>query len=140
MRFASRLASTASHSDSCKETSGTGLTMKRCMKLLSVAILTCTLASEPAMAQGLSLGRYLADPEHKDDIISFYLNTLLSGISLANERAEPRLFCLDTERAASAYELLDNRIARLQKEKKLAEEMPIDVIIMDMLMDDHPCK
>lgn len=100
----------------------------------------CSLASGPALAQGLSLGRYLADTEHKDDIIGFYLNSLLSGISLANERANPRLFCLDTERSESAYELLDKRIARLQKGTKLSEEMPIDVIVMDMLMDDFPCK
>jgi len=108
--------------------------------MLSVTILAFILTSGPALAQGLPLGRYLADPEHKDDIVGFYLNTLLSGISLANERTDPRLFCLDTERAAHAYELLDNRIARLTKEKKLAEEMPLDVIVMDMLMDEFPCK
>jgi len=122
------------------KTARMGSTMKRCMQLLTAAILTCTMASGPALAEGLPVGRYLADPEHKDDIIGFYLNALLSGISLANDRAKPRLFCLDEEGAGAAYELLDKRIARLQKEKKISEEMPIDIIVIDMLMDEFPCK
>jgi len=115
--------------------------MKRWKKLLPALAMTACLADGgAALAQGLPLERYVADPEHKDEIIGFYLNALLSGMSQANARSRPPLFCLNDGGAAAAYEMLDRRIARLQQEKKLSPDMTVDTIVMDMLIDEFPCR
>jgi hypothetical protein len=114
--------------------------MKR-VTLLLAAILLTSLHAGPVAAQGLTVERYLADPQHKDQIILFYLDTLLSGISLANERAKPRLYCFDINRSGdSAFTVLDNRISTLLQQNKISADTPIDTLVMDMMLEEFPCK
>lgn len=115
--------------------------MKRVTILFAAALLICGITAGPITAQGLTVGRYAKDAEHTDEIVAFYLNALLSGITLANEKAVPRLFCMESsQNKEPAFSLLDKRIARLLKEKKISEDTPMDGLIMDMMVDEFPCK
>lgn len=115
--------------------------MKRLTVLLTAALLACSLSAGPASAGGVTVERYVQDTEHKNEVIAFYLNALLSGITLANERAKPPLFCMDNStNKESAFSLLDKRINRLKKENKISADTPLDGLIMDMMIDEFPCK
>lgn len=93
-----------------------------------------------ASAEGLAVARYLEDPEHQNEFILFYLNTLYAGINLANERMSKPLFCMREDSANSAFMLIDKRIDKLQREKKLTEKTTVDTIVMDLLIEEFPCK
>lgn len=102
------------------------------------ATILCTLPTY-SKAEGLPVSKYLEDPEHKNEIFGFYLNALFSGINLANERAKPHLFCFEQGNAESPYEMIDRRIAKLKREKRLNNDATVDEIIMDILIKEHPC-
>jgi hypothetical protein len=99
----------------------------------------CALPSY-STGEGLPVSKYLEDSEHKNDILGFYLNAVFSGITLANERANPRIFCMSQENTESTYELIDSRIAQLMQEKRIKDDSTVDEIIMDILIKKYPCK
>jgi len=107
--------------------------------LLLITILLFT-GSSYSSAEGLPVSKYLEDPEHKNEVILFYLSTLYSGINLANSRIKPPLFCMAGAEPDSAFTAIDNRIMKLQNEKKLTGETTVDSIMMDILIDEYPCK
>jgi len=109
----------------------------------AVTLLLCTIlltVSSYSSAEGLPVAKYLEDPEHKNEVLIFYLSTLYTGINLANSRANPPLFCVAGAEADSAFAVIDKRIMKLQKENKLTEETTVDSIMMDILIDEYPCK
>ena len=115
--------------------------MKKVSALLMAALIASSLSAGAASAGGVTVGRYTMDTEHKDEVLAFYLNALLTGITMTNERARPPLFCMDTRADAEpAFSLLDKRINRLIKEKKISAETPIDGVILDMMMEEFPCR
>lgn len=91
-------------------------------------------------AEGLPVSKYLEDPDHKNEIVGFYLDAVFSGITLANMYANPRIFCMAQSNSESPYELIDKRIAKLKQENKLNDDSTVDEIIMDILIDKYPCK
>src|SRR6185369_11600291 len=93
-----------------------------------------------SIAAGLPVSKYLEDPEHKNEIIGFYLDAVFSGITIANERVNPPIFCMDLENTVSPYEMIDKRIAQLKQEKRLKDNLTVDEIIMDLLIREYPCK
>lgn len=103
------------------------------------AIMLLAIASHAA-AEGLPVSKYLEDPEHKNEIVQFYLSSVYTGIILANSRIAPPLFCMSDANSESPFTLIDKRIQKLQKEKRLTEETTIDSIMMDLLIDEFPCK
>ena len=107
--------------------------------LAAAFLFSCTLPSY-STAEGLPISKYLEDPEHKNDILGFYLNAVFSGITLANERANPRIFCMSQESTESPYELIDNRITQLKKENRIKDDSTVDQLIMDILIQKYPCK
>ena len=107
--------------------------------LVAAFSLLCYLPSEAA-AEGLPVSKYLEDPEHKNEIVSFYLNAIFSGITLANEHANPRIFCMDEGNTESPYEMIDKRIAQLKQEKRLKDDSTVDEMIMDILVKKYPCR
>ena len=113
--------------------------MKKAASVLLLASLLLTVSSHTS-AEGLPVTKYLEDPEHKNEVILFYLNTLFSGINLANSRLKRPLFCMSDANPESAFEMIDKRIKKLQKEKNLTEDKTVDSIIMDVLIDEFPCK
>lgn len=114
--------------------------MKIIILTLTAALFLAGFLSHESAAEGLSVSKYLEDPEHKNEIIGFYLNAVFSGITIANEHANPRIFCMDQENADSPYELIDKRIAQLKQEKRLNDVSTVDEIIMDILIKKYPCK
>lgn len=114
--------------------------MKKIMLLLTATLLSGGMFTSGAAGEGLPVSKYLEDGNHTDDIIGYYLNAFMSGITLANEKAAPKLFCVPGAAAEQGiYVMIDRRIAKLQKLKKLSSDMSIDSIIMDMLVEDYPC-
>jgi hypothetical protein len=109
------------------------------LTLVTAFLLLGSLPSE-STADGLPVSKYLEDPEHKNEIVGFYLNALFSGITLANEHANPRIFCMTQENTESPYEMIDKRIAQLKQEKRLNDNSTADEIIMDILIKRYPCK
>ncbi|GEM_PF-6170764 len=115
--------------------------MKRVPALLLAALVASSFSAVAASAGNVTVGRYAMDTEHKDEVLAFYLNTLLTGITMTNERARPPLFCMDNRPDAEpAFSLLDKRIGRLMKEGKISAETPIDGVILDMMMEEFPCR
>ncbi len=107
------------------------------MAIISLFII---LSAAFSAAEGLPISKYLEDPEHKNEILGFYLDAVFTGINLANERLDPPLFCLDQMRSESAFTIIDKRVMKLKKEKRLSPEMTVDSIMMDILMEEYPCK
>lgn len=113
------------------------------MKSTAIALLAATLlltTVSHSSATGLPVGKYLEDPEHKNEVILFYLSNVFAGINLANSRMKPPLFCMSGANPDEAFNLIDNRIKKMQAEKKLTENTTIDAIMMDILIDEYPCK
>jgi hypothetical protein len=113
--------------------------MRKTAFALLLVVLLSTITTN-SFADGLPVARYLEDPEHKNEVMLFYLSTIFTGINLVNNRIKPPLFCMSSENPSSAFELIDNRIKKLQKEKKLNDDMTVDSIMMDLLVDEFPCK
>jgi hypothetical protein len=113
--------------------------MIKSLATLTLAVLLLTISSVSS-ADGLSVSKYLEDPEHKDQVISFYLNAIFTGINLANSRLEKPLFCMSDASTDSPFARIDSKIQKLQQEKKLHEDMTIESIMMDILIDEFPCK
>jgi len=109
------------------------------LTLVAGFLLLASLPSE-STAEGLPVSKYLEDPEHNNEIVGFYLDAVFSGITLANEHANPRIFCMDQGNAESPYEMIDKRIAQLKQEKRLNDGSTVDEIIMDILIKKYPCK
>lgn len=105
-----------------------------------IATILVIFSSGFSAAEGLPVSKYLEDPEHKNEIIGFYLEAVFTGIKLANDRITPPLFCMDQENSDSAFTSIDRRIAKLQKEKRLSPEATVDSIMIDILIEEHPCK
>jgi hypothetical protein len=80
------------------------------------------------------------DPEHKDEIIGFYLDAVFTGINLVNARITPPLFCMEQQSPESAFAAIDKRIMKLKKEKSLSPDKTVDSIMMDILIEEYPCK
>lgn len=93
-----------------------------------------------SLAEGLPVAKYLEDPDHKNEVILFYLSNVFTGITLANSRMATPLFCMRGAGQDSAVTLIDSRIKKMQLEKKLTEESTVDAIMMDILIDEYPCK
>lgn len=113
------------------------------MKKISAAILIylfMTLWADFSSAEGLPVSKYLEDPEHKNEILGFYLDAVFTGINLANERIDPPLFCMNQDSQESAFDIIDKRLMKLQKEKRLSKDATIDSIMMDILIEEYPCK
>jgi len=113
------------------------------MKKISAVILASLFIMLPAgfsSAEGLPVSKYLEDPEHKNEILGFYLDAVFTGINLVNERIKPPLFCINQNNSESAFTAIDKRIQKLQKEKRLSPEMTVDSIMMDVLIEEYPCK
>jgi hypothetical protein len=113
------------------------------MKKISAAIfiyLFMTLWADFSSAEGLPVSKYLEDPEHKNEILGFYLDAVFTGINLANERIDPPLFCMNQDSQESAFDIIDKRLTKLQKEKRLSKDATIDSIMMDILIEEYPCK
>lgn len=94
---------------------------------------------EYAAADGLPVAKYLEDREHKNEIFSFYLNSVFTGINLANNRMKSRLFCMENAEV-SAFEMIDRKINKLRQEKLLNGDMTVDDIMLDVLLEEYPCK
>ena len=92
-----------------------------------------------ASANGLPVGKYLEDPTHKDEIISFYLNSVFTGINLVNNRLEKKIFCMGSAEY-SAFEMIDRKISKLRTNKRLSDDMTVDEIMLDILIEEYPCK
>ncbi len=114
--------------------------MKIIIGTLVVAITLFGANFSNSGAEGLPVAKYLEDPEHKNEIVGFYLNAVFSGISLANERANPRLFCMSQGNTESPYEMIDRRIAQLKQDKRLKDDSTVEEIIMDILIKEYPCR
>jgi hypothetical protein len=113
------------------------------MKKVSAAILVSlftVLSDGFTSAEGLPVSKYLEDPEHKNEILGFYLDAVFTGINLANERIKPPLFCMDQKKSESAFSAIDKRILQLQKKKQFSPDMTVDSIMMDILIEEYPCK
>lgn len=110
------------------------------MKILTALLLFLAINVSRVNAEGLPVAKYLEDPEHKNDILGFYLEAVFSGINLVNQRIDPPLFCFRESGQESAYAIIDKRIKKLQNEKKLSPDMTIDSIMMDILIEEYPCK
>ena len=113
------------------------------MKKISAAILVSlflVLSVDLSSAEGLPVSKYLEDPDHKNEILGFYLDAVFTGINLVNERIKPPLFCIDLKSSDSAFTIIDKRIAKLQKEKRLSPDMTVDSIMIDILFEEYPCK
>lgn len=107
----------------------------------ALTVLTLVISSTGILcAEGLPISKYMEDPEHKNDIVGFYLNAVFSGINLANERISPPLFCMNENGQESAFNKIDNRINKLKKEGRLSAEMTVDSIMLDILIEEYPCK
>ncbi|NVN98508.1 MAG: hypothetical protein HXX17_04220 [Geobacteraceae bacterium] len=113
--------------------------MKKYIALIVVSTLIA-LSHQVVSAEGLPVSKYLEDPEHKNDILGFYLDAIFKGISLANERSKPPLFCFKESGQESAFSKIDARISRLKKEGHLSAEMTVDSIMMDILIEEYPCR
>jgi hypothetical protein len=114
--------------------------MKKKTVLLTAYMLISGMFVSVSNGEGLPISKYMEDPEHTNDIIGYYLNAFMSGITLANEKAMPKLFCVPEAVAAQGiYVMIDRRIANLQKQKKISNDMSVDSIIMDMLVEEFPC-
>jgi len=107
--------------------------------LVAAFALIGALPSE-STAAGLPVSKYLEDPEHKNEIIGFYLDAIFSGITLANGRANPPIFCMNQDNTTSPYDMIDRRITQLKQEKRLKDDSTVDEIIMDILIKEYPCK
>src|SRR6185369_5182968 len=114
--------------------------MKTSIVTLVAAFLLIGALPNESTAEGLPVSRYLEDPEHKNEIVGFYLDAVFSGITLANEHANPRIFCITQGNTESPYEMIDKRIAQLKQEKLLNDDSTVDEIIMDILIKKYPCK
>ena len=113
------------------------------MKEVSKSILVLFLIIVSAgfsSAEGLPVSKYLEDPEHKDEILGFYLDAVFTGINLANQRMESPLFCVNQKKHDSAFTVIDKRIMKLQKENQVTPDMTVDSIMMDILIEEYPCK
>jgi len=108
--------------------------------LAVLASLSITFAAAFSWAGGLPVSKYLEDPEHKNEILGFYLDAVSTGINLANERIKPPLFCMSQNSSESAYDIIDKRIEKLQKENRLLPDMTVDSIMIDILIEKYPCK
>lgn len=113
--------------------------MKKIVFALLLAVLLLGNGAD-SLAEGLPVTKYLEDPEHKDEVILFYLSNVFAGINLANSRLATPLFCMGGAGPDSAFTMIDKRIKKMQLEKKLTEESTIDSIMMDILIDEYPCK
>lgn len=105
-----------------------------------IASLFIALTACFSSAEGLPVSKYLEDPEHKNEILGFYLNAVFTGINLVNERIKTPLFCIDRNSSESAFTAIDKRIQKLQKEKRLSADMTVDSIMMDVLIEEYPCR
>lgn len=115
-----------------------GIAMKKVSAAI-IILLFIILSADFSSAEGLPVSKYLEDPEHKNEILGFYLDAVFTGINLANERIDPPLFCMDQKISESAFTIIDKRIMKLQKEKRLSQGMTVDSIMMDILIDEYPC-
>jgi hypothetical protein len=105
-----------------------------------VALCFINLSAGFSLAEGLPVSKYLEDPEHKNEILGFYLDAVFTGINLVNERIKAPLFCIDRNTSESAFTAIDKRIQKLQKEKRLSPDMTVDAIMIDVLIEEYPCK
>ena len=114
--------------------------VKRMMLLFALMLLAGGLFAPVAKSEGLPVSKYMEDPEHANEIIGYYLNALMSGFTLANEKAMPKLFCVPGGAAElGIYGLIDRRIAKLQKQKKFSSDLSVDALIIDMLVEEFTC-
>lgn len=113
--------------------------MKTVSLTILVSLFTLLSAGSP-QAEGLPVSKYLEDPEHKDEIIGFYLDAVFRGINLVNARITPPLFCMEQQSPESAFAAIDKRIMKLKKEKSLSPDKTVDSIMMDILIEEYPCK
>ena len=108
--------------------------------LTILASLSITLSAVFSSAEGLPVSKYLEDPEHKNEILGFYLDAVFTGINLVNERIKPPLFCLNQNGSESAFGIIDKKIKKLQQEKRLLPDMTVDSIMIDLLLEEYSCK
>jgi hypothetical protein len=111
-------------------------------RLLTVSLAFALLLSTAPLAgaTGLPISKYLEDPDHQSEVISFYLNAMLSGMTVVNERIRPKLYCVVAdEMTGNAFDLLDERIRKLQAARRLPETMTVDELVLDVLMEEFPC-
>ena len=114
--------------------------MNKKILLLTTVLLLSGMFASGANGEGLPVSKYMEDSEHASDIIGYYINALMSGITLANEKAVPKLFCVsDAAAAQGIYAMIDKRIAKLKKQKRFSSDMSVDTIVMEMLMEEFPC-
>lgn len=113
--------------------------MKKVSAIIPVSLFIL-LSAGSSQADGLPVSKYLEDPEHKDEIIGFYLDAVFTGINLANERISPPLFCMNRQSPESAFAAIDKRILKLKNEKLLSPDKTVDSIMMDILIEEYPCK
>lgn len=113
--------------------------MKKAILTILVSLFI-TFSTVISWAEGLPVSKYLEDPEHKNEIFGFYLDAVSTGINIANGRIKPPLFCLNKDASLFAYDIIDKRIKKLQQEKRLVPDMTVDSIIIDLLIEEYPCK
>lgn len=113
--------------------------MKKIATLIVFSMLIA-LSAQVVVAEGLPVSKYLEDPEHKNDIMGFYLDAIFKGINLANGRSRPPLFCFKESEQESAFSKIDARISNLKKEGHLSADMTVDSIMMDILIEEYPCR
>jgi hypothetical protein len=114
--------------------------MKKTASILVLSLALLIASNTVVAADGLPVAKYLEDPEHKNDIFGFYLNAVFSGITLANNRLKQPLFCMDQTNPEPAFEKIDKRISKLQKDKRLTADLTVDSIMIDILIEEYPCK